>query len=99
MIKKILPLILLLIGAGAGVGAGLFLRPAPVETSSDMAKPMMEEVEEDGAGTFEYVKMNNQFVVPIVKDKKVRSLGNPPAKWLCLKQEFSRPDCRNFERS
>jgi flagellar FliL protein len=74
MIKKILPLILLLIGAGAGVGAGLFLRPAPVETSSNMAKPMMEEVEKDGAGTFEYVKMNNQFVVPIVKDKKVRSL-------------------------
>jgi flagellar FliL protein len=74
MLKKILPLLLLLVGAGMGIGIGIVLRPAPeemlMEAEDATAAIEDEEVEE----LVEYVKMNNQFVVPIVKDKKVSSL-------------------------
>lgn len=85
MIKKLLPIVLLLVGSGAGVGAGIFLRPAPVEVeihSEDKAekhdeKPAKEaEKKDDESGPLdsEYVKMSNQFVVPIVKDGRVASM-------------------------
>lgn len=80
--KKLLPILLALLGTGAGVGAGLFLMPPPAEpdmatapcgevTPADMAdvKPAATD-----AATQEYVKMNNQFVVPIVLSERVRSL-------------------------
>ncbi len=80
--KKFLPILLALLGTGAGVGAGLFLMPPPAEpdlaaapcgevTPADTAakKPAKPE-----AATQEYVKMNNQFVVPIVLSERVRSL-------------------------
>lgn len=84
MIKKLLPLILLVVGAGAGVGAGVFLRPAPEPVVAEEgdeteetekvatieAKPEEEEVEP----VSEYVKMSNQFVVPIVDKDQVRAL-------------------------
>ncbi|MEL7091370.1 MAG: flagellar basal body-associated FliL family protein [Pseudomonadota bacterium] len=80
MIKKLLPLILLLVGAGAGVGAGIFLRPPPEpapmaeegeKASVEVAKA---EPEDEEPADREYVKMNNQFVVPIVKQDRVNSL-------------------------
>ncbi|MFT5796711.1 MAG: flagellar FliL protein [Candidatus Azotimanducaceae bacterium] len=74
MINKMLPLMLLLVGAGTGVGAGFFLRPMPDEMLAEMAMPAEKGTKDDRAAIFEYVKMNNQFVVPIVKDRKVRSL-------------------------
>ncbi|MEO9822160.1 MAG: flagellar basal body-associated FliL family protein [Paracoccaceae bacterium] len=85
MIKKLLPLILLVIGAGGGVGAGLALRPAPtVEivdeegaevSKDDEAKVADGEVTEDGENaTHEYVKMSNQFVIPVVDAEQVKAL-------------------------
>lgn len=114
MLRKLMPVVLLLVGTGAGVGAGIFMRPAPVEmaeaseahgeaeghgatdeahsdSNSHDAKGKDNHVKkantsEDGhgddhgdghgddAGGVEYVKLNNQFVVPIVKDKDVASL-------------------------
>lgn len=90
MLRLILPVVLLLLGVGAGVGAGLFLGgPAPDETASadDTAT---ETETEDGteadtpepgsetgpaaSGLTEYVRLNNQFIVPIVRDGAVRSL-------------------------
>lgn len=90
MIKKLLPILLLIVGAGAGAGAGLFLRPPP---EPEMAKADMDEetAMEDGEmkdemkstaapesdGTeaeYEYLKMSNQFVVPVVADDQVSSL-------------------------
>jgi hypothetical protein len=84
---KILALILAVGGLGAGVGAGLMLRPEPEppakaeEVACDSAdKPdaaekgaRQEEVPEGEAG-FEYVKLNNQFVVPVVDEEKVKAL-------------------------
>lgn len=78
---KILPVILALIGLGGGVGAGLMLRPEPQEITminpcgapeAEHAGPGSEPEDED-AGR-DYVKLNNQFVVPVVRDGKIESL-------------------------
>lgn len=82
MLKKILPLVLLLIGTGAGVGAGIFLRPSepavPVEENNETAatevKPAAAESEEAALETIDYVRMSNQFVVPVVEGQRVASL-------------------------
>lgn len=83
MLKKILPIVLFLVGSGAGVGAGIFLREPPVEAAIDVS-PDERDMPVDGASAphdpdnppplKEYVKLSNQFVVPIVKDRKVVSL-------------------------
>jgi flagellar protein FliL len=68
MKKLILPLILGLIGLGAGVGAGVFLRPAAdAEDHAEMAQAEPEVPPE-------YVKLNNQFVIPVVQDGQVAAL-------------------------
>ncbi|MBY5933627.1 flagellar basal body-associated FliL family protein [Tateyamaria omphalii] len=76
--KKLLPLILLLIGAGAGVGAGIFMRPEPdptvAESSEDTAEVEKQAEENTDISDREYVKMNNQFVVPVVKGDSVQAL-------------------------
>jgi len=80
--KKLLPILLLLMGSGAGVGAGIYLRPAPTEapmiaegTADDAEKT---EKTDDGKGekdsALEYVKLSNQFVIPIVRNRVVVSL-------------------------
>ena len=75
---KLLPLVLLLIGVGAGVGAGIFLRPEamPISDDIDSEEDVVEEAEsnDDEALTNEFVKMSNQFVVPIVNDESVQAL-------------------------
>lgn len=79
--KKLLPLILLLIGAGAGVGAGVFLRPAPervaeaaTEEASKEEKKKEKTKEEEASADYEYMKLSNQFVVPIVEKERVSAL-------------------------
>ncbi len=83
---KILALILALGGLGAGVGAGLMLRPEPEPPaeagevacdSADKPEAAGEDVQEkvpEGEVGFEYVKLNNQFVVPVVDEEKVKAL-------------------------
>lgn len=72
----LIPVLLAAIGTSAGVGAGYFLKEAE-QTDAEACLPATEKVEaklpeEDTA--FEYLKLNNQFVVPIVKDDRVQSL-------------------------
>lgn len=78
MITKLIPLIMLLVGAGAGVGAGIFLRPTPdPEDTSAAAAAVAAPIPADAdqtASNREYVKMNNQFVVPVVKGDTVDAL-------------------------
>lgn len=87
MIGKLLPVILIMIGVGAGIGAGLVLKPDGVEHATnnpcgDVDTSKMTHVDENDDGTdddvdeasMEYVKLNNQFVVPVVRDDKVEAL-------------------------
>ncbi|TMM53026.1 flagellar basal body-associated FliL family protein [Sulfitobacter sabulilitoris] len=82
---KMLPVVLVFLGSGAGVGAGIFLRPDPVpdaveavQNSEDAATTVAQRDpspdEETPPEGYEYVKMNNQFVVPVVQDEKVAAL-------------------------
>ncbi len=77
MLKVLVPSVLLLIGSGVGIGAGLALRPTPDPTESGQAElneTAKQVVSEDPDPVMEYAKLNNQFVVPIVKDRKVVAL-------------------------
>lgn len=86
MLGKILPVLLALVGLGGGVGAGLFLRPAPAAedhaaAGDEAAAPgdhaAAEDSGEDGeteADAPEYVKLNNQFVVPVVEKGRVAAM-------------------------
>lgn len=80
--RKLFPLLLALIGLGSGIGAGLFLRPSandsghaadPAAETDDHAGPEESASHEEGTGP-EYVKLNNQFVVPVVKDGLVAAM-------------------------
>ena len=67
--KKLLPLILVLIGLGAGAGAGYALRPAPpVEAAAGVP------VAAPSRGPSDFVRLNNQFIVPVVEQGRVASL-------------------------
>lgn len=66
MMKKLFPLLLGLIGLGVGIGAGVFLRDAPDE-HAEMAKA-------EPTVPPEYVKLNNQFVIPVLEDGQVAAL-------------------------
>nr|MBP6735890.1 flagellar basal body-associated FliL family protein [Paracoccaceae bacterium] len=82
MIRKLIPAFLALGGLGIGGGAGLFLRPAAqeqitsetgeaaTEPAADSAAPHVAEPETPP----EYVKMNNQFVIPVLEDGRVNSM-------------------------
>lgn len=86
MKKLFLPLVLAVLGAAGGAGAGLALRPkaepAPAINPCGEAEPAADERrdgrnrrgEERAAGEQDYVKLNNQFVVPVVSDDVVESL-------------------------
>lgn len=84
----IIPLLLALLGIGAGAGAGLFLRPeAPAAVAAPCGEPDEALADDGGSGgaestgpdeapddSREYVKLNNQFIVPIVEKGRVASM-------------------------
>ena len=87
MIKKLLPIILALIGTGAGIGAGIMLKAAPppeaeiaavdcVALAEDVAHTTVEAASPEEAApiTNEYVKLTNQFIVPVMGDERVQAL-------------------------
>jgi flagellar protein FliL len=72
MIRKLLPILLALVGLGAGLGGGLFLRPPPPDPVE--AEKAAEAAAEEEVIPPDYVKLNNQFVVPIVEGGRVASM-------------------------
>jgi len=78
--KNLLPLLLALVGLAGGVGAGIAFRPAPVpsEIGSGSNEPSGTSVEvTDDPHTPQdktYVKLNNQFIVPVIGDRRVSAL-------------------------
>ncbi|WP_417278567.1 flagellar basal body-associated FliL family protein [Celeribacter sp.] len=85
MIKKLLPILLALVGLGAGVGGGLMLRPDPeivqIDPCGDVGATDPNHPQPDAHGdedhtdeenaAFEYVKLNNQFVIPDLEGGRV----------------------------
>ena len=86
MVRLLLPLLLGLAGAGAGIGAGLYLQPAPEAEAEDEAAAPTDEATEasasgDGAESEpppleerDFVKINNQFIVPVLSEGRVTAL-------------------------
>ena len=90
MIKKLFPILLALIGVGGGIGAGLALKPDPAEEMTMQAEsPQVEAAQAEpdtsnaataegegpgGEAEKEYVKLNNQFVIPVVGKELISSL-------------------------
>jgi hypothetical protein len=88
MLKKLLPVVLLLVGVGGGIGAGIALRPpqsesaptelADPETADTSSAPVesadTRSTDDRSRGAFDYVELNNQFVVPVVHEELVDSL-------------------------
>lgn len=80
---KLLPLILAVIGTLGGGGAGYMLRPAPVE-QVEQAGDHAEDAHKDGGHKTDdpsddadlpaFVKLNNQFIVPVVYQDEVAAL-------------------------
>jgi len=80
MLSKLIPIILLIIGTGGGIGAGIMLAPPPEPHDSadmgDQPAPVAEEVHHDSDAMPEhiYVKLNNQFVVPVIEREELSAL-------------------------
>jgi hypothetical protein len=83
MLGKLIPVLLAVMGLGAGVGAGVALRPAPepvamvspcgdIQDETKVAKAVPEDPAK--STDHDYVKMNNQFVVPVVDKGRVSAL-------------------------
>ena len=83
MLTKLLPLLMALAGTGAGVGAGLVLAPIEEDMTDESdipaaEHPLEEETDKHGdkgnQSGAEYVKLTNQFVVPIVERDRVTAM-------------------------
>lgn len=82
--SKLLPLLLIIIGIAAGGIASFFLRPAPgAQTATlpdgeahaaDTPAPSSGAYGDADIEVADFVKLNNQFVIPVVKDGRVSSL-------------------------
>lgn len=72
MIRKLIPIVLVVFGLAGGIGAGLFLRPTPEHSSEDLAQDTHEEV--DPAQQPEFVKLSNTFIIPIVEKGRVSAM-------------------------
>lgn len=87
--KKLLPIILAVLGLGAGLGAGVFLSPTPepievveecgpgedcTKPVKDMPPPASQASDYDPDEVWEYVNLPKQFVIPVIKKDRVRSL-------------------------
>lgn len=81
MIRKLLPVLMVIIGIGAGVGVGLVLAPAPTGGArpADTETATTQDAGADSptstdSGSHEFIRLNNQFVVPILEDGRIGAM-------------------------
>ncbi|MEM9971265.1 MAG: flagellar basal body-associated FliL family protein [Pseudomonadota bacterium] len=77
--KKLLPIILALFGTGIGAGAGMMFAPEPepldcAEPPCEEAEPMQSDAATEEVNEADYLRLQNQFVVPVVRDELVAAL-------------------------
>jgi flagellar protein FliL len=78
--RKILPILLVMLGLGAGIGGGIMLRPAPMMDAAmgdmphDAAPAEGDHADEDPELAPEFVKLSNQFVIPVLEDGRIASM-------------------------
>ncbi|HMO07309.1 MAG TPA: flagellar basal body-associated FliL family protein [Paracoccaceae bacterium] len=66
--RRLMPILLVLAGLAAGAGAGLALRPLPPASGDTTAAPPVP------ASPPDYVRLSNQFVVPVVEGGRVAAM-------------------------
>ncbi|SIO49845.1 Flagellar basal body-associated protein FliL [Rhodovulum sp. ES.010] len=86
---KLIPVIIAVVGLVLGGGAGYMLRPAPPEEAPEdaahageadhgadaaHAKAGKDDHGDADGQTSDFVKLNNQFVIPVVRDGRVGAL-------------------------
>lgn len=74
---KLLPVLLLIVGIAIGGGAGIFLRPPPPEPTEEEIEAAKIKAEEEKAASPEgttFVRINNQFIVPVINEEKVKAM-------------------------
>ncbi len=77
MKKLLIPVVLALVGLAGGLFAGHSMKPAPEPEEGEAAAEAAEKAPEpepapDAPG--EYVKLDRQFIVPVIADEKVGAL-------------------------
>jgi hypothetical protein len=76
--KKLIPVLFVLIGLAVGAAAGVFVpkKEEPEKTDVVECTPPVDHDLATPLESFdtEYVKLNNQFVVPVVSDDLIKSL-------------------------
>ncbi|MGO4906714.1 flagellar basal body-associated protein FliL [Pseudorhodobacter sp. W20_MBD10_FR17] len=63
-----LPIILVVLGLAVGVGGGISLRPTAERSDAEVAEAVEAPI------LTEFLKLNNQFVVPVVEHGRVTSM-------------------------
>jgi hypothetical protein len=87
MIAKLIPVLFLLAGTAAGIGAGVLLGPNEKPGNAEATAGDPELAEDSSTADLktgqdappdteavEYVRMDNQFVVPLVRDDRISGL-------------------------
>jgi len=77
MLSKLIPIIFLVLGTGSGIGAAILTTGKSGGGHPDTAKAPPAETEaghKTETDDVEYVRLNNQFVVPLVKGDRVDAM-------------------------
>ena len=70
MKRFLLPLLLVLLGLGGGISAGVMLRPDADPATEALTEPEHHPPE----AAPEYVKLNNQFIIPLIEEERIASI-------------------------
>lgn len=70
----LIPIVMLLVGLAGGIGAGYLTRPEPTAEQIAAAEAEAAEKAAEEEPDVEFARLNNQFVIPIVRENVVGAL-------------------------
>lgn len=77
MLSKLIPILFLIAGTGSGIGAAILTTGKSGDGHADAAQTPQVDTEaghKAESGDVEYIRLNNQFVVPLVKGDRVHAM-------------------------